>query len=109
MGLFKKSHKNQDKQAAFFTALVKIRNSEKFSEYATKAGASFAAFDGKPVLRGKKTGVLNGVADHDMTGIVQFPSMTALNAWYNSPDYQAIIPLRDAACDMTIITYEIPE
>jgi len=34
--------------------------------------------------------------------------MEALKAWYRSPDYQALIPLRDAAADMTLVTYEEP-
>ena len=28
--------------------------------------------------------------------IIEFPSMAALNSWYNSPEYQPLIALRKA-------------
>ena len=38
---------------------------------------------------------------HDALPI--FPDGAALRAWYNSPDYQALVPLRDEAADMVFI------
>ena len=35
--------------------------------------------------------------------MIEFPDMAALNAWYNSPEYQPLIKLRQsAAIDMPI-------
>ena len=34
--------------------------------------------------------------------------MQNLKAWYASDAYQAIIPLREEAADMTITTYDAP-
>jgi uncharacterized protein (DUF1330 family) len=90
---------------AFFVATVTIRHPEKFQEYAQKASATFARHGGQAVLRGKVDGALAGGVDHQALGIVGFPDADALSAWFNSPEYQALVPLRDEAADITIITY----
>lgn len=91
---------------AFFVATVAIKDPQKFQEYAQKAGGTFAAHGGKPVLRGVTD---DDLADHQAVGIVSFPDLDALTRWFNSPEYQAIIPLRDEAADVTITAYSVPE
>jgi len=93
---------------AFFVATVKVKDPQKFQEYSQKAGETFMPHGGELVLRGKQTGVLAGDADHQAVGIVKFPDQGALTAWFNSDAYQAIVPLRDEAADMTIVTYSVP-
>jgi uncharacterized protein (DUF1330 family) len=90
---------------AFFVASVAVKNPGKFQEYAQKAGATFSAHGGEVVLRGRAESALAGVLAHQAVGIVRFPSMAALTAWFHSPEYQALIPLRDEAADMALITY----
>jgi len=94
--------------SAFFIATVKVKDPAKFSEYAEQAGASMKAFNGEVLERGKIREVLVGKADHNGVGIVRFPDLASLNNWYKSPAYQAIIPLRDEASDITIVAYEVP-
>jgi uncharacterized protein (DUF1330 family) len=100
--------REETKMAAFFVANVTIKNPDKFQEYAQKSGATFAPYGGETVLRGKLNGTLAGTANHQAVGIVKFPSAEALASWFNSPQYQAIIPLRDEAAEMTITTYSVP-
>jgi uncharacterized protein (DUF1330 family) len=41
--------------------------------------------------------------------IIEFPDMGAMDAWYNSAEYQPLIALRQSAVDMdreTLITLE---
>jgi uncharacterized protein (DUF1330 family) len=80
-----------------------------FQEYAQMAAATFAPYGGEAVLRGKVDRALVGRAGHQAVGIVKFPDAGALSAWFSSPQYQALVPLRDEAADITIITYAIPE
>ncbi len=94
--------------SAFFVATVKVKDPEKFQEYAQKAGETMAPHGGEAVLRGKINDVLVGHADHQAVGIVKFPSQDALSAWFHSDAYQKIVPLRDEAADMTIATYLVP-
>lgn len=93
---------------AFFVATVNVKDPEKFQEYGKSAMATFTEHGGELVLRGQASSVLAGAADLLSVGIVKFPDMETLSNWYQSPGYQAIIPLRDEAADMTIVTYEAP-
>jgi uncharacterized protein (DUF1330 family) len=58
------------------------------------------------VLIGRVLGTLAGSADHHFEAIFRFEDRTALEAWYMSDDYQALIPLRDAGADVTFKVLE---
>jgi len=94
--------------AAFFVATSKIKDAEKYGKYGAGVGPTLAPFGGELVLRGKAVETLAGSSDHHGVGILKFPSMDKLKSWYGSDAYQALIPLRDAAGDMTMVTYEEP-
>jgi uncharacterized protein (DUF1330 family) len=94
--------------SAFFIATSTIKDPEKFAEYGAKAGASLASYGGNLVIKGKAVKALAGASNHQAVGIIRFADMEALNAWYQSPAYQALIPLRNEAVEMTLITYEEP-
>lgn len=91
---------------AYFIATIKLKNADKFKEYAKKFGPTIADFGGELVLRGKAEKALAGSADNQMSAIVKFPDMASLDGWFNSAEYQAIIPLRDEGADATIVAYE---
>jgi len=93
---------------AFFVATAKVKDPTKFGDYAQKAGASMKDFGGEIIVRGQMREVPVGGADHNGVGIVRFPDLKSLTDWYASPAYQAIIPLRDEAADITIVAYEAP-
>ena len=37
---------------------------------------------------------------------IRFPSQEAADGWHSSPSYQALIPLRQQAADVVLLTYE---
>lgn len=39
---------------------------------------------------------------------IRFPSMEALNAWFASQAYQSLIPIRERAAEMILLSYEEP-
>ena len=39
--------------------------------------------------------------------VIRFPSIDAIDRWYHSDAYQALIPLRDEAADVTIVGYAV--
>ncbi len=92
---------------AFFVSTSKIKDPEKLQEYVAKAGPTFGPFKGELLTKGKAGDTLVGASDHDVVAVAQFPDMDTLKAWYNSPEYQALIELRDQAVDMTMVTYEV--
>lgn len=93
---------------AFFVATSRIKDPQKFAEYGAAVGATIAAFKGQLVIRGKAVDVLAGACNQQAVGVVRFADMETLKAWYASPDYQALIPLRDEAVEMTLVTYQVP-
>jgi uncharacterized protein (DUF1330 family) len=38
--------------------------------------------------------------------VARFASMAGLRRWFDSPEYQALIALRDAAADVVLTAYE---
>ncbi|VAW95579.1 hypothetical protein MNBD_GAMMA21-1490 [hydrothermal vent metagenome] len=94
--------------SAFFIATVTVKDEEKFKEYAVKSKATFDQFSAEILARGKYQGVLTGEADHQAVAIVKFKDLDTMNRWYTSDEYQALIPLRDQAADMTITQYVLP-
>lgn len=91
---------------AFFVASAAVLDNGKFQEYGAKVRETLTVFGGEPVLRGKAEGALVGAVNHQVVGIVKFPEMTALNSWYESEAYQALIPLRNEAAEFVIVKYE---
>ncbi len=92
--------------AAFFIVNLSIISAEKYQEYSAQVPETMKPFGGKPVLRGKASGVLVGANEYQAVGIVEFPDLDSIDAWYNSPAYQALIPLRTEAANVVITKYQ---
>ena len=86
-----------------------ITDSAKFEEYRVKVGPLIAKHGGRYITKGGSHVVLeknNAVWQPGRVVIVEFPDMAALNAWYNSPEYQPLIALRQASAKDMLITLE---
>lgn len=94
--------------SAFLVVRSTIKDPEKFQAYAQAVGPTLAPFKGEVALRGKAVQALAGEDSHQTVGILKFPDRSAASAWYGSADYQALVPNRDAAADMTVVCYEEP-
>jgi len=93
---------------AFVIATSKIKDPSKFAEYGKAAAATLGAHGGSLVKRGQYQAALAGNAEHNASAVLAFPDLDALNAWFNSAEYQSIVPLRNEACEMTITSYVEP-
>lgn len=94
--------------SAFFLSNVEVTNPEAFQEYASKAGKSMQAFGGELVIKGTKFRQLSGEDMPSIVAVVSFPSAENLNQWYDSAEYQGLIPLRDSAAKFTMTAFNIP-
>lgn len=92
--------------AAFFIAQVKLKDGEKFQAYAAQTKAIFADYGAELITRGKAMGSIAGDVSHDAVAVMKFPDMQKLEAAFATDAYQAIVPLRDEAADITIVKYE---
>lgn len=93
--------------SAIVIAEVRLKNSEKMSEYSAAAGPTIAKFGGKLTQRGKFVQALVGNGAPHMLAMIEFPDSAAAKAWFNSPEYRAIVPTRDQAADVNFRLYEM--
>ena len=89
--------------SAFLSVTVRVKDPEKLKTYISQVPATIAAHGGEKVSRGKVTKTLAGSADYQIAAVFRFPTMDALDRWFTSPEYQALISLREEAAEMNII------
>jgi uncharacterized protein (DUF1330 family) len=77
-------------------------------DYIARIDATLAPYDGRFLVHGGDITPLEGTWDGDVV-LIAFPSVAAARAWYDSPAYQAILPLRvDHAQSVTAIVEGVP-
>jgi uncharacterized protein (DUF1330 family) len=81
----------------------KVENRELLDQYVEKAGPAIKSHQGRTIAFDDEPVVVEGKIEYPRTVIVEFPSMAAFRAWYDSPEYQAILPLRLKATQGTFI------
>ena len=79
--------------AYYFVANYDVTNMDMYKEYQKKAGPTIMKYGGRPVVVDHKPNDIEGSASK-MLIVLKFDSEDALNQWYNSPEYQEILPLR---------------
>jgi uncharacterized protein (DUF1330 family) len=91
---------------AYVIGHITVKNAEKWSEYRRSVPATIEPWDGVLVFRGRMTSVLSGSHKHNDTVVIKFPDKEAVNGWYSSPEYRALIPLRKEAAEIELIVFE---
>lgn len=74
------------------------KNGEKLKQYGASAAPTLAKHQGEFLVKGPAQG-LNGESSFENQIIITFPSRELAESWYHSPEYQALIPLRDEGMD----------
>jgi uncharacterized protein (DUF1330 family) len=92
--------------AAYLIADLEITNTPAFEEYRKRVPAVIAAHGGRYLARGGATAVLEGSVTLHRTVIVEFESMAALRAFYDSPEYRPLRELRAESTRSTLIAIE---
>lgn len=87
---------------------ITVKDAAKFDSYFSQASPTVADAGGQLQLRGIMPEVLHGTNPHQVIAIFRFGNQPEIVEWYNSPVYQALIPLRLQATDMIFTAYEIP-
>lgn len=95
-----------NKHAACIIGHIAVRDSAKWEQYCARVPATLAPFGAELLLRGRSLRVLTGEHSHSDTVVIRFPDAASVESWYASTAYQELIPLRDAAADVTIVAFE---
>ena len=92
--------------AAYVIGHITVKNAEKWAEYRSQVPATLEPWRAELVLRGRRVGVLSGEHQHTDVVVIRFPDAAAVAGWYGSAAYQKLIPLREQAAEVVLISYE---
>jgi len=94
------------KVTAYVVGHITVKDAEKWAEYRSRVPATLEPWRAEVVLRGRKVGMLSGDHRHTDVVVIRFSDAAAAAGWYLSAAYQALIPLREQAAEVVLITYE---
>jgi uncharacterized protein (DUF1330 family) len=80
--------------AAYLVFHNRVTNAEKMQEYLSKVRETMAAYNPEILVFAEHAEVIEGRTNLPRTNVMKFDSRDAAMAWYHSPAYQAVLPLR---------------
>jgi uncharacterized protein (DUF1330 family) len=91
--------------AGYFVANYKITDPAGYKEYLAAVGPILTAHGAERVVVDRDCELLEGSAGQ-VTVVLRFATKAAAQAWYNSPEYQAIVHLRTDSTEGTGVIAE---
>ena len=90
---------------AYCIVYERLHDLKMFDEYRKQVMPTIEAYGGRFLVRGGELTVIEGEWPHPRLVVIEFPSRAAAVAWYHSPDYQKLLPLRlrSAAGNLVIV------
>lgn len=79
--------------ASYLVANYNVTNQDGYNEYLSAVGVTIINHGGKILVAGPGATPMEGNPG-GVTVVLEFPTREALEGWYNSSEYQAIINLR---------------
>jgi len=79
---------------AFYVAEFELTDPEGIRPYSARVAATFEPFGGRFIVRGGEAIALEGDKPRGRLVVIAFASMQRAQAWYNSPAYQELRPIR---------------
>jgi uncharacterized protein (DUF1330 family) len=86
-----------DAVPAYYIADFEVADRKAIKPYSEKVEATFQPFGGRFIVRGADPLPLEGQQPKGRLVIIQFDSMERAQAWYNSPGYSELRPIRQKA------------
>ena len=84
---------------------ITVTNAEAYKEYVERDTPIVEAHGGRFIVRGGRSEVPEGEVK-DRHVVVEFPSFDAAKAFYESPEYQDVLTIRQANADSDMILVE---
>ena len=79
---------------AYFVAEIEITNQAGFEPYRAAVPTTIAQYGGRYLTRGGTAELIEGGPEPKRIVILEFADTAAVKRWYNSPEYQKILPIR---------------
>jgi uncharacterized protein (DUF1330 family) len=90
---------------AYVIGHIVIKDPEAWAAYRNQVPATLLPWRGEILVRGRLTVELSGRSPFTDTVVIRFPDTAAVEGWYHSPAYQALIPLRERAAEVVLAGY----
>ena len=90
---------------AYFVVELETTNQAGMEPYRAAVSATLAQYDGRFLARGGATELIEGGPEPKRIVILEFTDAAAIKRWYNSPEYQKILPgrLANSTCRAFIV------
>ena len=93
---------------AYLIGTIRVKDRQRWQEYVDRVGITFTQYGGRVMFRGVKEVQLNGAAHGESVVVAEFDDTAALKRWHDSPEYQLLTSVRDAAADVVLTAYQSP-
>lgn len=91
---------------AYLVGSITVKAPDKWAEYTRQVPDTLRPWGAELVFRGKQAAVFAGENPHADIVVIRFPDAAAVQKWFSSPAYQALIPLREQAADVVLVSYQ---
>ncbi len=85
---------------------IHVHDVKEYAVYAAKVLPTMKEYQGKLLLVSDKNSTLEGEWKFPRTVIMEFPTNELAQAWYDSPAYQELIPIRQRSAKTNIVMVE---
>lgn len=85
---------------------ITVKDPDLWAEYRARVPETLAPWGAELVFRGQQVAVLAGQNPHADIVVIRFPTVEAINAWHASAAYQSLVPLREKAAEVVLLSYE---
>lgn len=91
---------------AYVVGQITVKDAALWARYRAEVPATLAPWGAELVFRGRQVAVLSGENAHADIVVIRFPDTAAVDGWFGSAAYQALIPLRRQAADVVLLSYQ---
>ncbi len=92
--------------SAWIVGTIHVRDEALWTRYVAGVGETFRQYGGEVLMRAARAVPLAGQPHGQRVVVVRFADMAALRRWHDSTEYQALVPVRDAAADVVLTAYQ---
>lgn len=90
---------------AYYVSEFELTDAEGIRPYSARVDATFAPFGGRYLVRGGKVDSREGQPSKRIV-MIGFPSLAQAQAWYDSPAYREIMPIRHRSATSRVYIVE---
>jgi uncharacterized protein (DUF1330 family) len=92
--------------SAYLIGHITVKDVKKWEVYRQQVPGTLEPWGAQVVFRGRLAAVLAGEHHYSDAVVIRFPDQGALQGWYSSSEYQALVPIRSEAADIILVSYD---